>query len=178
LNLALLAYYKYAYFFATVAGLDPDGGAMHWLSKLALPIGISFFTFQGDSYLVDVHRGQVPPERDFFIFGAYLAFFPQLIAGTVVRYDDVKRYLREPLKDSQSFAAGAARFSHGLLKKLLVADTVAVIADAAFGLPNGEVTFAAAALGALAYTLQIYFDFSGYSDMAIGLGLMFQYPLQ
>ncbi len=172
-NIALLIYYKYSFFVATNIGLDPNLAITNWLKKITLPIGISFFTFQAISYLVDVYRKHVEPETNFYIFGAYLSFFPQLIAGPVVRFADVTKDFHKPKSYHQSFPAGVRRFSHGLLKKLLIADSVALIANAAFLVPNSEVTFAVAAIGALAYTLQIYFDFSGYSDMAIGLGLMF-----
>lgn len=173
LNLALLIYFKYAFFAANNFGVSPDEPLGEWLKAIVLPIGISFFTFQGISYVVDVARGTVAPERGLINFGAYLSFFPQLIAGPIVRYRDVERDFCEPKTSMENFAAGASRFMHGLVKKIVVADTVAPIADAAFALPAENVTCIVALLGATAFAIQIYFDFSGYSDMAIGLGLMF-----
>ncbi len=170
-NLAPLLYYKYGGFLTQ--NLGGEGLPTEYLSSLVLPIGISFFTFQGVSYLVDVYRGDVQAEPSPIRFGAYLSFFPQLIAGPIVRFKDVRRFFAEPRPDTASFAEGAVRFTHGLLKKVLIADGVAPIADALFALAPGESTFISAALGTLAYTIQIYFDFSGYSDMAIGLGLLF-----
>jgi alginate O-acetyltransferase complex protein AlgI len=136
-------------------------------------VGISFFTFQGISYVVDVWRRDVEVERSFILFAAYNAFFPQVIAGPIVRYKTVQEDFHDPRTSLDSFASGAARFMVGLVKKLMIADIVAPIADAAFGGPAADMTFATAWLGVIAYTLQIYFDFSGYSDMAIGLALMF-----
>ena len=173
LNLLILAYYKYAGFLAVNVSGFVGGNAPVFFTSIVLPVGISFFTFQGISYLIDVFRGDVEAEPNPIVFGAYESFFPQLIAGPIVRYRDVARDFHKPQINKDQFAAGAARFAHGLLKKVLIADSVSGIANAAFGLPQGELTFATAWLGALAYAIQIYFDFSGYSDMAIGLGAMF-----
>ena len=170
-NLLLLGYFKYAYFLASQFDHVLSPGIVGRAAEIVLPIGISFYTFQGISYLVDVWRREIEPERDFVLFGAYLSFFPQLIAGPIVRFRDVARDFRAPKVSSEMFAAGAARFLLGLTKKIVIADTVAPIADAAFATPDPG--FAVAWAGALAYTVQIYFDFSGYSDMAIGLGMMF-----
>lgn len=167
-----LVYFKYALFASGIVGLDPDSPLGTWLS-VALPAGISFFTFQAISYVIDVHRGTIAPDRNLLRFGAYLSFFPQLIAGPIVRYSDVKEDFERDAESVGLFATGVVRFTHGLLKKLLIADNAGRIADACFSLSNDDVTFATAAIGALAYTVQIYFDFSGYSDMAIGLGKMF-----
>ncbi len=173
LNLAALFYFKYAIFFsAQVDGLF--GTEMSWTFRnVLLPVGISFFTFQAISYLVDVYRNDVAPERNPIIFGAYLTFFPQLIAGPIVRFKDAIKYYRRPERSIDGAAAGASRFVLGLLKKVVVADTAGRVADACFALSGSDQTFMTAWIGALAYTLQIYFDFSAYSDMAIGLGLMF-----
>lgn len=171
-NLSLLAYFKYTAFSLGVFGFFGDPTIEKYATGIVLPIGISFYTFQGISYLIDVWRGDTPPERNIITFTAYQSFFPQLIAGPIVRYADVKHDLNYPGTSPHLFAAGAARFLLGLCKKVLVADTVAPIANAAF-FSGQELTFASAWIGALAFTVQIYFDFSGYSDMAIGLAAMF-----
>ncbi len=155
----------------------PDGG-------IRLPIGVSFFTFQAISYVVDVYRGDVEAQRNPGRFAVYLSLFPQLIAGPIVRYHDVARDIGRRVVTSSDFSLGARRFVVGLGKKVLIANHVARVADAAFAVPAGELTPALAWTGAVAYALQIYFDFSGYSDMAIGLGRMlgfrflenFRYP--
>ena len=172
-DLALLIYFKYAFFLGSNLGLAHVHPLGDWLHAIVLPIGISFFTFQGISYAIDVWRGDVEPERNIITFGAYKSFFPQLIAGPIVRYRDVHHDFTQPKTSVENFASGATRFMHGLAKKVIVADSVARVADAAFALPFENVVFIAAVIGAVAYALQIYFDFSGYSDMAIGLGLMF-----
>ncbi len=143
--------------------------------SIVLPIGISFFTFHAISYVVDVQRGDAQPVRRPWDFAEYMAFFPQLIAGPIIRYRQIDEQIRTPPPRSQrldDLAEGFPRFALGLCKKVLIADQVAPIADAAFSDPSG-LTFTAAWIGALAYTVQIYFDFSGYSDMAIGLARMF-----
>ncbi len=172
-DLSILCYYKYVFFFAgnIDAVVGTDIAAV--VGRTALPIGISFFTFQGISYLVDVYRHDATTEPNPITFGAYIAFFPQLIAGPIVRYRDVAADFHNPRIKLDLFAAGVARFAHGLLKKVLIADGVANIVDVAFAVPPDQMTFADAWLGALAFAVQIYFDFSGYSDMAIGLGQMF-----
>lgn len=171
-NLGTLAVFKYTHFVASnwdhLLGSET---ASRW-ADLALPIGISFFTFQGVSYLIDVWRGDTAAEKNPLLFAAYLTFFPQLIAGPIVRFRDVAAQYRNPQANWDAASYGATRFAHGLLKKVVVADTVAPVADACFALSGGDLTFAAAWLGALAYAIQIYFDFSGYSDMAIGLAAM------
>lgn len=171
-NLLILIYYKYAFFLSDTVfgGTSPEG--LDFLRDVLLPIGISFFTFQGMSYLVDVWRGDIEAEPNVMRFGAYLTFFPQLIAGPIVRYADVRAYFLVPQRSFDDFSAGGVRFFHGLLKKVLVADSAGAIADGAFATPHGELGLAAAWIGAIAYTVQIYFDFSGYSDMAIGIGRM------
>ncbi|MBB82987.1 MAG: membrane-bound O-acyltransferase family protein [Deltaproteobacteria bacterium] len=168
-NFLPLAYYKYAFFAASQ--IDRISGAA-WapgFADVVLPVGISFFVFQGVSYLVDVARGDTRAEPNPIHFGAYLAFFPQLIAGPIVRYRDAIEDYRAPAHSLDRAAYGARRFAHGLLKKILIADTVAPIADACFATGGDALSMGAAWLGALAYSIQIYFDFSGYSDMAIGL---------
>lgn len=167
-----LLVFKYLDFLQLQFGLAP--GIPHWgVERIVLPIGISFFVFQAISYVVDCRRRLIKPELNPLRFTAYLAFFPQLIAGPIVRYADVGAQFRTIRFRRDDFFCGAMRFCHGLGKKVLVADTLAVIADAAFAEDGGDLTFASAWIGAIAYALQIYYDFSGYSDMAIGLGRMF-----
>jgi alginate O-acetyltransferase complex protein AlgI len=172
-NLGLLVYYKYLDFLLIhVVGLNvaPSG--------LALPLGISFFSFQGISYLVDVHRGSVPAQRNLLIFAMYKAMFPQLVAGPIVRYAQVAGRLHVRPISALRVRTGMVLFLFGLAQKVLIADSVAVTADAAFGLPPDQLTLATAWAGALCYTIQIAFDFGGYSTMAIGLGHMmgFSFP--
>ena len=147
--------------------------------SIALPIGISFFTFHNISYIVDVYRGKSEPQRSPLQFLTYIVMFPQLVAGPIVRYHEIKDQLRpdRPRDRGADFAAGFPRFAYGLFKKVAVADSIAPIADSVFALPSDQLTTPTAWLGALAYTLQIYFDFSGYTDMAIGLGTMLGFRL-
>jgi alginate O-acetyltransferase complex protein AlgI len=169
LNLGVLGYFKYFNFgVESLNALLGAGFLTAW--KVVLPIGISFYVFQAISYLVDVYRGDAPPAESFLDFAAYIALFPQLIAGPILRYKDLAAQLRGRRHTVDLFSEGAVRFMIGFCKKVLIADTVAPLAAAAFGLARPS--FADAWLGALAYTVQIYFDFSGYSDMAIGLGRM------
>ena len=175
LDLGLLAVFKYLDLLISAANglfrLNLPG------AHLALPIGISFYTFQILSYVIDVRRGDVPPARNLVDFAAYVSMFPQLIAGPIVRYVDVAADLRRMNGDISTAAAGARRFCMGLAKKVLLANTLASAADTAFGM-TGSLNFGGAWAGLIAYALQIYFDFSGYSDMAIGLGKMlgFSFP--
>jgi alginate O-acetyltransferase complex protein AlgI len=176
-NLALLGVFKYANFVwdnvaAALTGLG-TGIALEPLEPIPLPIGISFFTFQALSYVVDVYRRDGPVQRNPLDFALYVAMFPQLIAGPIVRYRDIARQLAERVVTRAGFAYGVRRFVLGLGKKLLLADVAGAAADGVFALPPGELTAATAWLGTVCFTLQIYFDFSGYSDMAIGLGRMF-----
>ncbi|MFK8049164.1 MAG: MBOAT family protein [Halioglobus sp.] len=173
LNLLVLAYYKYAAFLAQQFDLIFTANLTGTFQSIILPIGISFFTFQAISYLVDIYRKEAEVETNVIRFGAYLSFFPQLIAGPIVRYRDVIAQYARPDISVLNMSAGFARFAHGLFKKVVIADSAGAIADACFALPADEYTMATSALGAIAYTVQIYFDFSGYSDMAIGLGLIF-----
>ena len=177
-NLGVLAFYKYANFtVANLNGLAHAIGAealvIDGFAEIALPLGISFYTFQSLSYTIDVYRGTVPATRNLIDFACYIAMFPQLVAGPIVRYTDIARELVSRTVSRGDFAAGALRFSIGLGKKVLVANTVAVPADHVFSLATDQLDVGNAWLGILCYTLQIYFDFSAYSDMAIGLGLMF-----
>jgi alginate O-acetyltransferase complex protein AlgI len=178
LDLAVLGYFKYFHFgvdslnaLLAALGLRPLAA---W--QVLLPAAISFYLFHSISYLVDVHRGDTPAAGSFPELAAYMTMFPQLLSGPLIRYGDLGPQLRRRAHGLAGFSEGAARFMLGFCKKVLLADLLAPIADAAFGL--GAPALVDAWLGALAYTLQIYFDFSGYSDMAIGLGRMlgFRFP--
>jgi len=141
--------------------------------QIRLPIGVSFFTFQATSYVIDIYRRDVEAEKSLVNFGMYKAFFPQLIAGPIVRYRDIHGQIRDRIVRREGFALGVRRFVLGLGKKVLIANAAAACADAVFAVPAGELTAPVSWLGLVCYSLQIYFDFSGYSDMAIGLGHMF-----
>ncbi len=169
-----LLWFKYAAFFSEVmfdvlGAVGVDGTP---LDARVLPVGISFFTFQALSYVLDVRAGRAEPLDRPDRHLLYISLFPQLIAGPIVRYAQIREQLYERTITSDRLAVGATRFAHGLGKKVIIADSVAPIADAAFAAGDGR-TMLAAWIGILAYTVQIYFDFSGYSDMAIGLGMMF-----
>ena len=169
LSFALLAYCKYADFF--LENFNAVTGLSLPLLKIALPIGISFYTFQIASYEIDVYRGDVAAQRNFIDFAAYVAMFPQLIAGPIVRYRDIAPQLKERTHSLEAAASGAFRFAVGLAKKVLIANVLAQLVSAYKA--SAEQTVLYAWLYAIAFTLQIYFDFSGYSDMAIGLGRIF-----
>ena len=169
LSFALLAYCKYADFF--LENFNAVTGLSLPLLKIALPIGISFYTFQIASYEIDVYRGDVAAQRNFIDFAAYVAMFPQLIAGPIVRYRDIAPQLKERTHSLEAAASGASRFAVGLAKKVLIANVLAQLISAYKA--SAEQTVLYAWLYAIAFTLQIYFDFSGYSDMAIGLGRIF-----
>jgi len=180
-NLGVLAYFKYADFFIenvnTMLGSIGMDSALP-LVGVALPLGISFYTFQSMSYTVDVFRGNVQPTKNLLNFLTYVTMFPQLVAGPIIRYRDVEEQLKTREISSRGLVYGVERFIIGLAKKVIIADTIAGPVDAVFALPAGEVTFMAAWIATIGYSLQIYFDFSGYSDMAIGLGhiLGFRFP--
>ncbi len=140
---------------------------------LKLPIGISFYSFQTLSYVIDVYRGDVKAQKNYLTLGTYVALFPQLIAGPIVRYKDVALQLAQRKETLGQFAEGVKRFSIGLGKKVLLANSIGALFDAISNTPQSKMSVTAAWLGIIAYTFQIYFDFSGYSDMAIGLGKMF-----
>ena len=172
-NLGLLFVYKYLAFTGTIIRKF-FGAEIHTVS-IALPIGISFFTFQAMSYVIDVYRRNAPVQKNLFYVGVYISFFPQLIAGPIVRYKTVSDQIVDRKETLEDLAAGFERFVIGLAKKVLLANSFAVLADQAFA-ANQKGSLISAAfcwLGAVSYTLQIYFDFCGYSDMAIGLGRMF-----
>lgn len=179
-DLGILAVWKYAGFASRqIESLsDALGFESTRIISLALPIGISFFTFHHLSYVVDVYRHSRKAQRSVVQFVTYIAMFPQLIAGPIVRYHEISEQLGDVKRDRfADFSLGFPRFALGLSKKVLVGDTVAPIADAAFRTSSVDLTTGTAWLGILAYTIQIYFDFSGYSDMAIGLGQMFGFRL-
>ncbi|NLG35321.1 MAG: MBOAT family protein [Lentisphaerae bacterium] len=173
-DLGLLVFFKYANFFAEQAWsfLDLFGLPPFPWRHIVLPIGISFFTFQKVSYLVDVYRGTAQPARSAGRHLLYISLFPQLIAGPIVRYHDVDRQLEHRTTTSGLFLDGLWRFCIGLAKKVLLANTFARMADAVFGAHPFDLTAPQAWAGLLAYSFQLYYDFAGYSDMAIGLGRM------
>ena len=177
LNLGLLGFFKYWDFFAENLSRLP--GITLPALGLPLPIGISFFTFQTMSYTVDVYRQDAPAQRDIVAFGAYVTMFPQLVAGPIVRYREVAAELKERVNATADFAAGAGRFTVGLAKKVLLANSIGALWDAELAAQSaGMLTALGGWLGIAAYGFQIYFDFSGYSDMAIGMGRMlgFHFP--
>ncbi|MEM7038280.1 MAG: MBOAT family O-acyltransferase, partial [Bacteroidota bacterium] len=180
LNLGLLLYFKYANFF--VENFNTLLEAMGWevmeWTYVALPIGISFFTFQKLTYGVDVYRGVHAPLSNPNDYLLYILMFPQMIAGPIVRFHTIADQLTERRSTVDDRLIGFYRFCIGLGKKVLVANTLGAQADAVFGMPVAELDSSLAWIGILAYTFQIYFDFSGYSDMAIGIGRMigFKFP--
>ena len=170
-NLSILFVFKYLMFM--VDNVNRFLGTDLHIAKIVLPIGISFFTFHAISYVVDIYRGKAAVQKNLFHVGLYIVFFPQLVAGPILRYEVIADQIMGRKETFDDFAQGVCRFLIGFGKKILLANNFALIADAAFGMHNGDLSVSFAWLGAIAYTLQIYFDFSGYSDMAIGLGRMF-----
>lgn len=173
-NLTLLGYYKYFNFFVTEANsfLQFLGYPELSFAIVALPAGISFFTFQKISYLVDVYRGTAAIAQSFGQFQLFVVLFPQLIAGPIVRYHDIADQIGKRNSSLDTVFYGAYRFATGLGKKVLIADQMGMVADNIFGLSTASLSTGYAWLGVVCYSMQIYFDFSGYSDMAIGLGRM------
>lgn len=172
INLSLLGYYKYWGLIIRTLNVAM-GNEIFSIPMIALPIGISFFTFQALSYVIDVYRGDCKVQKNVLHLALYISFFPQLIAGPIVKYRDVNEQIADRTITSERFAEGIRRFIYGLAKKVLVSNTLAKSADLIFALDINEMTGALAWMAALLYTFQIYYDFSGYSDMAIGLGKMF-----
>lgn len=169
-NLLMLGIFKYAGFGAGLLGIN--------IPNIALPIGISFYTFQAMSYVIDTYRNPEYIQKSRFRLALYITFFPQLVAGPIVKYYDFVSQIDHREHNPEQTAKGIKRFITGLSKKLLIANTMAVAADYVYGLDTAELSVSLAWLGAVSYLFQIYFDFSGYSDMAIGLGAMFGFTFR
>lgn len=170
-NISVLGFFKYEGFvFETLNSILPFDIPYR---QLALPIGISFYTFQILSYIIDVYRKNVKVQTNLMNFALYVTMFPQLIAGPIVQYSDIERQLRHRRESWNKFGDGAMYFIRGLAKKVLLANTIGMVFENVFAMMPGEVSVLSAWLGCAAYTFQIYFDFSGYSDMAVGIGKMF-----
>ena len=166
-NIGMLGLFKYADFLLlTINGIM---GTSLPMLNLPLPIGISFYTFQTMSYVFDVYNHQTDVQKNYFSLLLYITFFPQLIAGPIVQYHDIAKQIESRFVSLDKTVHGLRRFVIGLSKKVLLANAMAVIADRLFALPNSQISTAVAWVGAVAYLFQIYFDFSGYSDMAIGM---------
>ena len=182
-NISLLGVFKYTNFIAEILYNISDWDFFLQVPHIALPIGISFFTFQSMSYAIDVYRGEATVQKNLFYLGLYIAFFPQLVAGPIVRYNSVAEQISNRKSTFQGVVEGCNRFAVGLVKKIIISNNLAVVADAVFDLSNAGVEIKAvpamlAWLGAFSYLLQLYYDFSSYSDMAIGLGKMFGFQFE
>lgn len=175
-NVLILMHFKYTDFIIDNMNMLLNLGID--AKEIPLPIGISFYTFQAISYLVDIYRGDVKAQRSLLKMGLYISFFPQLIAGPIVKYHDIEQQLENRTVTPEMFNYGVSRFIFGFAKKILLANIVGKAADTIFALEAGDLSTPAAWVGAIAYSLQIYYDFSGYSDMAIGLGKMFGFTFQ
>ncbi|MFC3798988.1 MBOAT family O-acyltransferase [Cohnella sp. GCM10012308] len=175
-NLSLLGFYKYANFVVDVVNTTLHTNLQ--LEPVPLPVGISFYTFHALSYLIDVYRRKEEAQRNLFRLSLYITFFPQLVAGPIIRYHDIAAQLRNRVFASVQFAEGIQRFMMGLAKKILLANPLGAVADDLFAAAPGDLSTASAWIGIVAYTGQIYFDFSGYSDMAIGLAKMFGFEFK
>lgn len=171
INLGLLVIFKYSGFL--VETFNSITGAGIPVPQVRMPVGISFFTFQALSYVIDVYRGDASVQKNFGKVLLYISFFPQLIAGPIVKYHDVEAEINNRKQTPEEIGKGIRRFLAGLSKKVLIANTMGLVADNLFGAAATGITGPGAWLGAVSYMLQIYFDFSGYSDMALGLGMMF-----
>ena len=175
-NLGIIAVFKYTGMFVTT--FNSLTGLQVPVPEIALPIGISFFTFQALSYVIDVYRGAVEVQKNYLNILLYITFFPQLIAGPIVKYRDINRQITDRHQDIGKIARGLRRFICGLAKKVFIANTMGQVADVLFAQDVSTLALPSAWLGAAAYLFQIYYDFSGYSDMAIGLGLMFGFEFK
>lgn len=171
INISIIGYYKYSNFL--VENINAVFKTSIIIKDIVMPIGISFFTFQGLSYVIDIYRQNGKVQKNPLNVALYISFFPQLIAGPIVRYETVSEQIDERKETLDDFNYGVERFILGLAKKVLIANTVGLIADEIFNTPISSSSVILAWLGVISYTMQIYFDFSGYSDMAIGLGRMF-----
>lgn len=175
-NLGALAVFKYLGFF--VSSLNDIIGSSIPIPNIELPIGISFFTFQALSYVIDVYRGEVSPQKNLGKVMLYISFFPQLIAGPIIKYHDIEKQIDNRQQTIDLVVNGFRRFIVGLSKKVLIANTMATVVDSIYSTNQSEVNILTAWVGAIGYIMQIYFDFSGYSDMAIGLGKMFGFEFK
>ncbi len=173
-NVGLLCFFKYTNF--AISTISDITGLSLSLLHIALPVGISFYTFQTLSYTIDVYRRQVKAQHNIIDFGMYISMFPQLIAGPIVRYIEIEKSLKNRASEAQAAAQGAFRFVTGLCKKVLIANQLGPLWDEIYR-KNGDLPALTAWIGALAFAFQIYFDFSGYSDMAIGIGRMLGFSL-
>ena len=171
INLLLLVYFKYFNFI--LENVNLIFSTNFEMGNVVLPIGISFYSFQIISYLIDVYRKKVKAQKNFLTYACYVSLFPQLIAGPIVRYKDVAKQMDTRVESLKNVAEGLRRFVIGLGKKIIISNNVAIVANDIFSMTNDEITTSIAWLGAISFSLQIYFDFSGYSDMAIGLGKIF-----
>jgi len=178
-NLLILVFFKYSNFLVNNANFlfGLVHGPSIQLSSIVLPIGVSFVVFEKITYLVDVRRGQCRPEKHLIRYMLYVFFFPKLLAGPIIKFHDINEQLSRRNADWEGFIVGFIRFSFGLAKKVFIADTMGEVADFAFQIPIDQLPFGTAWLGIIAYTIQIYFDFGGYSDMAIGLARMFGFRI-
>jgi len=175
-NLGILGFFKYSNFFIEI--INAAGGMDFPLLELSLPIGISFYTFQTMSYTIDVYLGQARAQKNLVQFGAYVAMFPQLVAGPIVKYKDISGQLADRNVTAERFSYGISRFITGLSKKVLLANNIGMVWEQISGGNLAGLSAAEAWIGAAAFSFQIYFDFSGYSDMAIGLGELFGFHFQ
>ena len=165
-NMGLLLFFKYTNFF--IENANSIFGLSIEKMGLVMPIGISFYSFQTLSYVIDVYRGDVKAQKNYLTLGTYVALFPQLIAGPIVRYKDVAEQMAKRKETISNFAQGVHRFAIGLGKKVILANSIGALFDAISNSPQDQMSVTASWMGIIAYTFQIYFDFSGYSDMAIG----------
>lgn len=182
-NLGLLGVFKYTNFIVDTIYGFVDWEPLTKVPEIALPIGISFFTFQAMSYVIDVYRGDAKVQKNLLYLGLYITFFPQLVAGPIVRYNSIAEQIESRRTNFSMFSDGCCRFSIGMSKKIIISNNMAVIVDNIFSLTNAGVDVKAipvllAWTGSIAYCLQLYYDFSGYSDMAIGLGKMFGFEFE
>lgn len=176
INMGILAVFKYSGLF--ISTFNSITGLSVPVPEIVLPIGISFFTFQALSYVIDVYRGTVEVQKNYFNILLYISFFPQLIAGPIVKYRDINEQITARHQDIEKITRGLRRFICGLAKKVLIANTMGQVADIMFAMDISALSLPASWLGAIAYIFQIYYDFCGYSDMAIGLGLMFGFEFK